>query len=195
MTANNRLLLWDLPGDRLTEVPADRVRGDALSFSADSKSLAYRAWDGTIRLVDTATHRSRILRGHRTRITRLVRTLQGPFHLASGDANGFVRLWNLHSGATAVLHAHPGAVENLAFSPDGRALASSGEDASSASGGSTSSPTSHATDRDAAWLQAHTSAVIDLVHPDRSGETRPPYEPGCLRSCHRPRTLPSVSWK
>jgi eukaryotic-like serine/threonine-protein kinase len=160
VTANSRLLLWDLASDRLRELPTDQVRADNLSFSADSRTLIYKAWDSTIRLVDLATRATRTLRGHRTRISLLVSAQAGPFHLASGDAYGFVRLWNLQSGATAVLHAHPGAVDTIAFSPDGRSLATSGEDAIVRVWPLEGLPTSRSPDRDPAWLGAHTSARI-----------------------------------
>ncbi len=160
-TANNRLLFWELSSDRLIEVPTDHVRGDDLVFSPDSKTLVYRAWDGTIRLVDVAARTSRSLRGHRTHISLLASAGRGPFDLASGDAYGFVRLWNLHSGATALLHAHPAAIENLAFSPDGRALATSGGESIIRVWSLDRLPTSRAADRNAAWLQSHTTALID----------------------------------
>ncbi|MER7211497.1 caspase family protein [Streptosporangium sp. NPDC000239] len=49
--------------------------------------------------------------------------------LASGGADGGIRLWNPESGgAVAVLTGHAGAVNAVAFSPDWRTLASGGAD-------------------------------------------------------------------
>lgn len=52
-------------------------------------------------------------------------------HLASGGTNGTVRLWSLESadlGGRALNGAHTGRVTDLAFSPDGELLVSSGND-------------------------------------------------------------------
>jgi WD40 repeat protein len=48
--------------------------------------------------------------------------------LASGGADGAVRVRALSGGEAHVLTGHKGVVFNLAFSPDGRWLASSGSD-------------------------------------------------------------------
>jgi WD40 repeat protein len=45
---------------------------------------------------------------------------------ATSDLEGFVRIWDLATGASVVLRARMGAVDTLSFSPDGRWLASSG---------------------------------------------------------------------
>ena len=162
VTANNRLLLWDLPGDRLAEVPTDRVRGDTLSFTADSKSLAYRAWDGTIRLVDTATHRSRILRGHRTRISRLVRTLQGPSTWPAATPTASSGCGICTAAPPPCCTPTPAPSRTWPSPPTGARWPAAARTPLIRVWRLDQLPTSHATDRDAAWLQAHTSAVMDL---------------------------------
>jgi WD40 repeat protein len=52
----------------------------------------------------------------------------GPL-LASGSADGTIRLWEIESGtAVATLHGHTGTVLSVALSDDGRLLASGGVD-------------------------------------------------------------------
>ena len=50
--------------------------------------------------------------------------------MASGSLDGSVRLWDLTTGtARAVLRGHADGVASVAFSPDGRTLASAGGEA------------------------------------------------------------------
>jgi eukaryotic-like serine/threonine-protein kinase len=50
-------------------------------------------------------------------------------HLATGDRNGMVRIWNFQSGELVYeLNKHTGRITSLAFSPDGTRLVSGSED-------------------------------------------------------------------
>ena len=50
-------------------------------------------------------------------------------HLATGTRNGIIRIWDVRSQQlSAAFTAHQGSVTSLAFSRDGRWLASAGED-------------------------------------------------------------------
>lgn len=49
--------------------------------------------------------------------------------VASGDANGFIKLWRTTNGEiTKTISTHHRVIRSLAFSPDGKTLASSGDD-------------------------------------------------------------------
>ncbi len=51
-----------------------------------------------------------------------------PFLIASAGDNGEIKLWNLQNGTVATLGRHDDAINSIAFSPDGKFLASGGDD-------------------------------------------------------------------
>jgi eukaryotic-like serine/threonine-protein kinase len=168
-TQHNRLLRWDLRSDQLLEIPTDKVRGDALFVTRDSRTLGYKAWDGTLRLVDLSSFATRVLRGHRTRIIALARNGARADLVATSDYHGFVRLWDLTTAKTAALHARAGAVDKLAFSPDGKFLVTSGEDARIRLWSVDAFPLNALEVKDTSWLEANTTAAVD----DRQGLQSP----------------------
>jgi len=103
--------------------------GVALALSADDRTVALGAADGTVRLLDLRSSHTRRLEGrHHGRITRMSFTPDGNT-LVSLAEDGKVIVWDTARGlAREQFAAHAGSAEGLAVTPDGRTAISSGID-------------------------------------------------------------------
>jgi RNA polymerase sigma factor (sigma-70 family) len=132
--------LWDVPTARPVATLAGHKREvQDVAFSPDGRTLATASWDETVKLWETATARERLtLRGHGATVLGVAFSPDGR-RLASaagawgeyGNADrvgrkpGEVRLWDLTTGReVAALEGHADRAWGVAFSPDGRTLAS-----------------------------------------------------------------------
>ena len=160
LTGHNRLWLWHLPTHEIKEVQSERAPGSLLMASRDSGSFIYKGTDLTIRVLDIASRELRVLRAHRSPLVDMVRAPTSAL-LASSDESGLIRLWNLETGQTAVLLAQGGAVDGIEYSPDGRWLATVAVDAGVRIWDMRTIPMAVVPTGDAAWLERHTTAVVD----------------------------------
>lgn len=128
---NGRVQLWDLrTGDRLAELQAPRL-GDvtALAFAPDGKTLLAGGDDRLIYLwnLPTGEPLREPIAGHTGKIRAIAVHPSGEFFASASDDGA--RLWTLPSGRPLNrLSARQDWVDALAFSPDGRWLATGGFD-------------------------------------------------------------------
>ncbi|MFH0902698.1 MAG: hypothetical protein V2A73_18865, partial [Pseudomonadota bacterium] len=123
-----RGLWWRLERDPLAW---RRTLGDqvyAVAFSPDGATVAATAIDRLVYLFDTETQQVRFLRGPDGHASVSLAFAPDGKQLAVGAWSGAIVLWNLEEGTTRLLVGHSSLVYGLAFSVDGRLLASGSED-------------------------------------------------------------------
>lgn len=121
------LRIWTIADGRLVHT----LRGHRLNiwkvvFSPDGRTLATSSFDHDIRLWDPATGAAiRTLAGHAEAVVGLAFSPDGAL-LASGSDDSTVRLWRVADGAPLRTIAAGNHVYSVAFSRDGRTLATAG---------------------------------------------------------------------
>jgi WD40 repeat protein/tRNA A-37 threonylcarbamoyl transferase component Bud32 len=129
--------IWDVTTRDQRAVRCHRGQVYHVTVSADGRRVASGSQDLGVCLTDPRTGDSRRLDGHVGAVFRVAFSPDAT-QLASASLDGTVRLWDLTSCAASlgaacaptarVLAGHRGAVWSVAFSPDGRHLASTGAD-------------------------------------------------------------------
>jgi serine/threonine protein kinase len=139
LDANSVLGVWDgsasqfrFPVGLATRMQCVALAPDGVhAATGPARSLNERMPDLDIRVWDVHLAKPIVLKnlhGHRALVAALAYSPNGT-RLVSGDANGFVFIWDLENVDKPVsLQAHEGAVNGVAFWPDGKQFLSAGSD-------------------------------------------------------------------
>ena len=114
--------LWHVDtGQRIADIGPG---SGCVAFTPDGATLAFGSPGGAVTLWDAATGtHAGTLQGHSGLVHSLAFSADGAT-LASGAADHSVKLWDVETGRNTATLAHRDTVNSVAFSPDGRMLAS-----------------------------------------------------------------------
>jgi uncharacterized protein with WD repeat len=121
--------LWDVASEKCTTLEGHTKSVQAVAFRPDGKTLASASWDGTIKLwsMETSKCTGTLEFDPPLMIECMVYSPDGKT-IITGRAEG-VKLLDADSyKELATLEGHTGEILSLAFSPDGKKLASCGRD-------------------------------------------------------------------
>ena len=124
------VVLWDETGAVRETLYAHSRPVAGVAFSTDGQVLATASYDRTVKLWRTDGTLLRNFAGHQDEVLAVAIGGPGDRIVASGSRDRTVRLWQMDDARALpiVLSGHQGAVRDVAISPDGSLLLSTGED-------------------------------------------------------------------
>jgi WD40 repeat protein/serine/threonine protein kinase len=130
MNDDRIISIWEMPGPRLkTTINGTEANSNALTFSPAGDTLATSGGGAAVLLWDLATAHVRARLGQTHNVNGIAFTLDGK-SLISAEVSGVLRIWDAKTGGEKAKASVPGHRNcwAVAISPDGRLLASGGDD-------------------------------------------------------------------
>jgi WD40 repeat protein len=132
---DGRVYLWDVETKKVAQIiTADKHWLESVAYSPNGRMLASGGREGVIRLWDPTTGKALGELDHRAEIKSLAISPDGKLLISAGEREGgidleVVRVWDLATGKELrELRGHSDTINSVAFSRDGRLLASGGND-------------------------------------------------------------------
>lgn len=121
--------IWDVEtGKEVQQLKGHKGPVQQAVYSRDGRLIATAAGDSTVRIYDAASSEFLLtLRGHRNKVESIAFALNS-HRIATASADKSVRLWDTLSGAELLKLNLDAIVRVVLFTPDGRYLATGGDD-------------------------------------------------------------------
>jgi WD40 repeat protein len=133
--------LWNLEGKEIQTLKGHSAPVSSVAFSPDSKTIASGSRDNTVKLWNLEGKEIQTLKGHDSYVLSVAFSPNGKT-IASGSGNislrdnsmlltdmdDTVKLWNLEGKEIQTLKGHSSSVLSVAFSPDGKTIATGSMD-------------------------------------------------------------------
>ncbi|KAL5108982.1 WD repeat-containing protein SL1-17 [Taenia crassiceps] len=126
---DNQIIFWDLEQRcQVSVFEGEPAETWSVAFSPDSRFIATGSHSGSVHMIGVESHKLESSIGLDGKFVYCLAYSHDGTRLAAGAVSGIVSIVDLRTGAIFPLDGHAMPVRSVAFSPDGRLLASTADD-------------------------------------------------------------------